>query len=243
LVSLWKHDGDWRDTTNAERGDMRRKEAPSKPAGNGGSERFRVLREIHDGIGPILTGMAFGLRAARNLLGRDTESAARLLAQLEDELHGALTELRRLTDEIRPSALEQFGLVEAIRLHAMNLSSRVTGAEVGELRIDVDADGDLSSLAVPVRVAVYRIICEALTNTARHSQARTCVVRLRLDGDLSVEIVDDGIGIPDGEGTSCFGVGLRSMRERAAELGGMWAIEPGIPGGTRVAATFPVNRN
>jgi signal transduction histidine kinase len=223
---------------------MRRKEILSRPsARSAGSERFRVLREIHDGIGPILTGMAFGLRAARNLLGRDEESAARLLAQLEEELHGAIIELRRLTDEIRPSALEQFGLVEAIRLHAMNLSSRVSGADGGELRIDVHAHGDLASLTGPIRVAVYRIICEALTNTARHSRAHSCAVWLRLDGDLTVEIVDDGIGIPGGEAPSWSGIGLRSMRDRAAELGGAWAIEPGVPGGTRVAATFPIPGN
>jgi signal transduction histidine kinase len=210
------------------------------PTRNGGSERFKVLRDIHDGIGPILTGMAFGLRAARNLLPRDEESAARLLAQLEEELRGAIIELRRLTDEIRPSALGQFGLVEAIRLHAMNLSSRVSGADGGELRIDVHADGDLSALTAPVRVAVYRIICEALTNTARHSRARTCVVLIRLDGDLNLEVIDDGVGLPGGETPPWCGIGLRSMRERTAELGGVWAIEPGSLGGTRVVATFPV---
>src|SRR2546423_13983428 len=97
------------------------------------SERLRVLRDIHDDVGPILTGMAFGLRAARNLLRRDKESAARLLAQLEDELLGAIAALRRLTDDIRPNALDQFGLVEAIRLHAMALSNHVSNAGGGEL--------------------------------------------------------------------------------------------------------------
>jgi signal transduction histidine kinase len=219
---------------------MRRKVvAPPQRTGDVGAERLRVLRDIHDGLGPVLTGMAFGLRAARNLLRRDPESVARLLAQLEDEVHGAIAEVRRLTDEIRPSALDRLDLVEAIRLHAMALSSRVSGAGT-ELRIQVHACGDLSTLTPPVRVAVYRIICEALTNAVRHSGARSCVVSIRLDGDLSVEVTDDGIGLPGGETVPWSGVGLSSMRDRAAELGGEWAIEPCVPGGTRVAATFPV---
>lgn len=205
------------------------------------SERMRLLRDVHDGLGPILTGMAFGLRAVRNLMQRDEESAARLLAQLEEELRGAIVELRRLNDGIRPGVLDQVGLAEAIRLHAMALSSRMSGAGLRHLHIEVDSRGDLSSLASPVRVAVYRIVCEALTNMARHSRARSCVVSIRLDDDLNVEVVDDGVGIPCGEVPAWSGVGLRSMRDRALELGGAWAIEPGAFGGTRVAATFPLN--
>ncbi|HEV2778474.1 MAG TPA: histidine kinase [Actinophytocola sp.] len=222
---------------------MRQEQAIPRQTGTVRSERLRVLREIHDGIGPILTGMALGLRAVRNLSGRDEKSAARLLAQLEDELQGAIAELRRLTDEIRPNALHQLDLIEAIRLHAMALSSRVSGAGGEQLRIEVHTRGDLSSLTPRVRMAVYRIICEALTNTAKHSHARSCVVSIRLDGDLEVEVVDDGIGIPGGAAPPWSGIGLRSMRDRAVELGGEWAVEPGARGGTRIAATFPVHGN
>ena len=222
---------------------MRVREALPRRAGNAGSERSRILRDLHDGLGPILTGMALGLHAARNLVRRDPESAARLLAQLEEEMHGALAEVRRLTDELRPSGLDELDLVEAIRLHAMALADRVTGTERGELRIDVRTTGELGSLALPMRVAVYRITCEALTNAVRHSGARCCVVSIRLDDDLTVEIIDDGVGIPDVGTPPWFGVGLRSMRDRTTELGGVWAIEPGVPGGTRVAAIFPVHQN
>lgn len=202
-------------------------------------ERLRIRRDIHDGLGPILTGMAFGLRAARNLLRRDTESAERLLAQLEDELYDAIAELRRLTDDNHPGVLDRCGLVEAIHLHAMALSSRVSGAG-GELEIEVNSLGDLSVLTPPVRVAAYRITCEALTNMVRHSHARSCVVWLRLNGHLQVEIADDGVGLPSGELPVWSGMGLRSMRDRALELGGWWSIEPGLFGGTKVVATFPV---
>lgn len=222
---------------------MRQEEAPSYQVENAGAERWRVLRDIHDGIGPILTGMAFGLRAARNMVRRDEESAARLLAQLEEELHGAITELRQLTDEIRPSALEHCGLEEAIRSHARALSNHVSNAGAGELHIEVHARGDLCSLEPPVRVAAYRIVCEALTNMARHSRAHSCVVCIRLGDALDVEVVDDGIGIPGDATLPWCGVGLRSMHDRAVELGGAWVIEPATSGGTRVAARFPVHRN
>lgn len=203
-------------------------------------ERLRIRRDIHDGLGPILTGMAFGLRAARNLLRRDTDSAERLLAQLEDELYDAIAELRRLTDDSHPGVLERCGLVEAIHLHARALSSRVSGA--GEqLEIEVNSLGDLSVLTPPVRVAAYRITCEALTNMVRHSHARSCVVWIRLNGHLQVEIADDGVGLPGGELPVWSGVGLRSMRDRALELGGGWSIEPGMFGGTKIVATLPVD--
>jgi signal transduction histidine kinase len=220
---------------------MRQTEALPNQFGNPDSERLRVLRDIHDGVGPILTGMAFGLRAARNLIGRDQESVARLLGQLEEELCGAIAELRLLTRDAHPDVLDRIGFVEAIRLHAMALSSRVSGARGGTLHIDVRSCGDLSLLTLPVRVAAYRIICEALTNTARHSRARSCVVWIRLDGELHVEVIDDGIGPPCGDGPPGSGMGLWSMRERTIELGGVWTIEPGASGGTRVSARFPLD--
>jgi signal transduction histidine kinase len=223
--------------------EVRQEEAPSYQVESAGAERRRVLRDIHDGIGPILTGMAFGLRAARNLVRRDEESATRLLAQLEEELHGAIIELRQLTDEIRPSGLDHRGLEEAIRSHAAALSNHVSNAGAGELHIEIHALGDLCSLDQPVRVAAYRIVCEALTNMARHSRAHSCVVCIRLDEDLDVEVVDDGIGIPGDATPPWCGVGLRSMHDRAVELGGAWVIEPRTSGGTRVAARFPVHRN
>lgn len=222
---------------------MRRKELMSHQAGSLAPERerLRLLRDVHDGLGPILTGMAFGLRAVRNLLGRDEESAARLLAQLEEELYGAITELRRLTNDIHPDVLDRLGLVDAIRLYAMALSERVPCADGGRLHIEVCAHGDLSTVPPPVLVAAYRISCEALNNMARHSRARSGMVCLRLDGNLHVEVVDDGVGIPGGDMPLWSGIGLRSMRDRTRELGGVWAIETGALGGTRVAATFPVN--
>jgi signal transduction histidine kinase len=103
--------------------------------------------------------------------------------------------------------------------------------------VTIEAPADLPPLPAAVEVAAYRIACEALTNAARHAAARTCRVRISLDGGLRVEIVDDGTGLPSERRA---GVGLLSMRERAEELGGTCEVGPGPAGGTRVVARLPV---
>jgi signal transduction histidine kinase len=157
--------------------------------------------------------------------------------------------------------LDQLGLVQAIHEQAERYNT-ASGAD-GEpgLHIDVQAPGDLPLLSAAVEVAAYRIAQEALANAARHARARTCVVRLALHGPtrpvasanglqpgrvlpagtqnpvLWLEIVDDGIGLPTAPRP---GVGLTSMRERAAELGGTCTVERGPTGGTRVEARLPL---
>lgn len=200
----------------------------------------RVLTDLHDGLGPTLTAAVLGMRAARDLIARDRAAAERLLARLEDELHGAITDLRRIVADARPPALDDAGLVLAVRRYATILTDRVP-AEHGPLRVEVEVRGELPALPAEVEVTAYRIIREALVNVARHSGARQCTVHLwPLDGDLHVEIVDDGVGT-DGEALPAVGgTGLRSMRERAGDLGGGCRIEPVSSGGTRIAAWLPI---
>jgi len=101
----------------------------------------------------------------------------------------------------------------------------------------VEVPEDLPNLPAAVEVAVYRITQEALTNVVRHARARTCVVRLVVNDDVGLEIVDDGVGIPKERGA---GVGLASMRERASELGGSCVVERAPKGGTRVLVHLPM---
>ncbi|MBI4494690.1 MAG: hypothetical protein HY690_18085 [Chloroflexi bacterium] len=108
---------------------------------------------------------------------------------------------------------------------------------MGLLYVSVEAPEALPPLPAAVEVAAYRIALEALTNVARHACARTCTIRLALADALELEIVDDGIGLP---ANPRAGVGLASMRERAAELGGTCTIEPTSVGGTRVLARLPI---
>lgn len=191
--------------------------------------RRRLLRDLHDGLGPSLAAIALGLRAARHLAVHDPGSAGALLARLEEEVHTAVTEIRRLTSGACPAVLARLGLVGAVRAHVASLSDR------HPVRVDVGC-ADVPDLPVAVQVAAYRIICEAVTNVVRHAGARHCAVRLWFDGCLHVEVLDDGVGaVPTGSD----GVGLGSMRERAGEVGGTWRMERSAGGGTLIAADLP----
>ncbi|MEV4254117.1 ATP-binding protein, partial [Spirillospora sp. NPDC049652] len=104
-------------------------------------------------------------------------------------------------------------------------------------RVDVHVEGDLAALPAAAEVAAYRIVQEALTNVYRHARAGHAVVRLRLNGDLDVSVQDDGIGPPE---DLRGGVGMSSMRERAAELGGACTVSGRPEGGTLVRARLPL---
>ncbi len=123
------------------------------------------------------------------------------------------------------------GLAGAIRQY-------VAGLEPGVLAFAVEAPQKLPPLPAGVEVAAYRIAQEAISNVTRHSGATWCTVQLAVDGDLRLEIVDDGAGLPE---KGSLGIGLRSMSERAAELGGTCLAERLPGGGTRVLARLPLN--
>jgi signal transduction histidine kinase len=193
-------------------------------------ERRRLRRDLHDGLGPTLAGLGLKLDAARNLLGQDPRADA-VLADLAERTQAAVGDIRRLVYALRPPALDEFGLVAAIREHAAQYET------ADGVRVVVTAPDALPSLPAAVEVAAFRIAMEALTNVVRHAHAHTCHVHLELADALHLEITDDGIGLPD---PVRIGVGLTSMRERAAELGGECRIQSNPEGGTRVAARLPV---
>ena len=196
-------------------------------------ERRRIRRDLHDGLGPALAGVAFGLDAARNTLTANPETTAATLAELKTEVQASISDVRRLIYELRPPALDQFGLVPALQQYAARLAER------GVLDVSVSAP-DLPPLSAAVEVAAYRIVTEALTNAARHSGARHTAVSFTVDdAKLRLEIADDGIGLPvrrDGRGA---GLGLDAMAERAAELGGACSAAA-RDRGTSVVAVLPL---
>jgi signal transduction histidine kinase len=211
-------------------------------------ERRRLRRDLHDGIGPTLTGLALQLNVAGKLVARNKrEDAAETLARLEGQTQETIAEMRRLIYGLRPPALDDLGLVPSIRQQAqsqgmVDLSISTKTDEHLERRpnFSMEAPEELPPLPAAVEVACYRIVLEALTNVARHAHAKTCQLRLsvgRGTGVLEVEITDDGAEIPENR---VAGVGLSSMRERAEELGGTLAVEPGPEGGTRVLARLPL---
>jgi signal transduction histidine kinase len=195
-------------------------------------ERRRLRRDLHDGLGAQLAGLNVQAGTLRRLIPQDPEAADELVVELRDELRSAITDIRRLVYDLRPPALDDLGLVEALR----RLAERY-GSNGEQLHVLVEAPEDLPNLPAAVEVAVYRIAQEAITNVARHARARNCVVRLVVNEGAELEIVDDGVGIPAERST---GVGLSSMRERASELGGNCVVESTPEGGTRVLVSLPM---
>jgi signal transduction histidine kinase len=169
----------------------------------------------------------------------DPEQAEQLVSHLEQELQSAIGEVRRLFETLRPPALDQLGLVAAVREHIGILATRMRTDEDSphQVSFELQDSGDLAGLPAIVEIAAYRIVCEALTNVVRHSGARTCMVSLIRDNGLRVEVIDDGVGITGQPGR---GLGLGSMRERAAELGGTFVIDAPPLGGTRIVAWLPI---
>ncbi|HET7726919.1 MAG TPA: histidine kinase [Candidatus Limnocylindrales bacterium] len=199
-------------------------------------ERRRLHRDLHDGLGPSLAAIAMRAEAAATLVHTDPERAEPALLELAADVREGVSEVRRLVDGLRPPVLDELGLAGAIRREAGRL-----GEASGSMEVIVEAAA-LGELPAAVEVAAYRIAAEAMTNAARHARARRCVVRIRADGELKLEIADDGTGLGGG-GASTTGTGLRSMAERAAELGGELRVEsPPSAGtrGTRVIARLPL---
>jgi signal transduction histidine kinase len=197
-------------------------------------ERRRLRRDLHDGLGPQLASLTLKLETARNKLAHDP-LADRLLAELTSRTQTAVADIRRLVYALRPPALDELGLLSALREQAFQYSQQGQSP----LLITCQAPESLPPLPAAVEVAVYRIAQEALTNVVRHAQADQCHLRLILDaaaGVLSLEIQDNGCGLSP---THRSGVGLASMRERAEELGGTWTIESASTGGARILAQFP----
>jgi len=196
-------------------------------------ERRRIRRDLHDGLGPALAGIMFGLDAARNTLASDPQATAVTLAELKTEVRASITGVRRLVYDLRPPDLDQLGLVPAVQAYAARLGER------GALDICVSAPA-LPPLPAAVEVAAYRIAAEALTNAARHSRARHTMVAFTIDNaQLRLEVIDDGVGIATRRDDRRTGVGLAAMAERAAELGGACSVGS-RDGGTAVVAVLPL---
>lgn len=193
-------------------------------------ERRRLQRDLHDGLGPTLAGLTMQLDAARSLLADDPDTSEALLTEVKDELQVTIGSVRRLVYQLRPPALDQFGLIAAVREHVLR-SDHPHGT-----RILLEAPESLPPLPAAVEVAAYYIVIEAVNNVIRHAKAQHCRVQLSLVPLLTIRILDDGTGLPEQHRA---GVGLHSMRERAAELGGMCTILPVPGGGTEVHAYLP----
>jgi signal transduction histidine kinase len=194
-------------------------------------ERRRLRRDLHDELGGQLAGISVQMGRLRGLIETDAAAADELVLELRGEIRTAIGGVRRILQNLRPTALDQLGLTAALR--------EISGQAARQgLRVTVELPDDLGPLPAAVDVATYRIVQEAFANVERHAHASSCDLHVWVDDGLHVVVRDDGIGLVDRNGSQ-LGVGLDAMRERAAELGGTCAIYSDA-GGTTVSVLLPV---
>jgi signal transduction histidine kinase len=198
-------------------------------------ERRRIRRDLHDGVGPILASLLQRLDAVRLLIPRDPDTAASMAEELKGQVKTTIADIRRLVYALRPPVLDELGLISAIREY----TNEYQGA--GGLQVTVTAPDSLPHLPAAVEVAAYRIILESFANVVHHAEATTCHIIMRIEKQKTtslfcVEVKDDGHGLAD---EHHIGVGMISMRERTAELGGSITINSEAGNGTLVCACLP----
>ncbi|WP_449279676.1 ATP-binding protein [Leucobacter sp. GX0328] len=195
-------------------------------------ERRAVQQELHDGLGPALAGIGFGLAAVANLVETNPGRAVELLAELEQDVARRTRAVRQLAGEVSPSPLDGSSLPEALaELAARFRTERMAVA------VEIRPEPLAAELSQGVQDAVYLIAAEALTNAARHSGAKAVRIVLETQpGALRLEVSDDGRGLPEAHAP---GVGLLSLRRRAEAFGGSMSLTSG-PEGTSVAVTLPL---
>ena len=202
------------------------------------SERQRIARDLHDETGQSLTAIGLGLRGLGNTLTKDPARAADTLRRLESLTADSLSELQRLISDLRPSHLDDLGLPAAMRWYAGKVSER-TG-----LKIRVDIFGEEKAISGAAKIAMFRIMQEALNNTVKHAGATSAFVQLSFDAErIHISVRDDGNGFdPDlvqMRQTSRPSLGLVGMRERASLLGGTATLQSGPGQGTLIEASIP----
>ncbi len=192
------------------------------------TERARLRRDLHDGLGPEIAGLSLQLSAAAGKA--DDPGVRAVLSSVQERLRVTTTQVRHLVDGLRPPSLDELGLTGAVR--------QLVTRQAGAFPDGVTVTGEEAAAFPPeVEVAAHHIIAEAFTNAARHSGASRCDIRIIRDGDaLQVQIADNGPARP----WSRDGVGVDSMRARAREIGGHLRIDRRTDG-TTVHATLPLD--
>jgi signal transduction histidine kinase len=202
-------------------------------------ERFRIARELHDQVSQSLTGLTMSLTAAEEAAGADPGRARAALTTLRDVAEGTLEEVRKIIFDLRPTLLDDLGLIPAVRhyartlLEAQGMEVRFTAAGFGQQR-----------LPSAVETTVFRVAQEAITNVARHSRAHVVTISVTLqEGLVRLQVGDDGMGFDAPALAASAGrrrLGIAGMEERVALLGGRLEIHSAPGAGTTVTMTVPV---
>jgi signal transduction histidine kinase len=199
------------------------------------AERTRIARELHDDVGQRVASLSIALSALKRKVGHRLEGVDDEFSTLQGETMSLSKDLRDLSHDLHPGALEHVGLVEALktRCEELNLDSSF------DARVDV-ADG-WSEVPYDIAVCLYRVAQEALRNVARHAHATTAQISLaRQNGQVVMQVIDDGRGFEAGGAAEHRGLGLVSMDERVRMLGGTFEVRAAENTGTVVVATVPI---
>ncbi|RTE11382.1 GAF domain-containing sensor histidine kinase [Paenibacillus whitsoniae] len=215
-------------------------------------ERRQIRKNLHDDLAPRLAALALNAATAEKYVLKKPDAAIEMLGDLRHMIRATVAEIRTLVHDLRPPSLDELGLLSAIqeRINELNKPAKLLADEQGTplTRIRLLEPPQLPELPAAVEVAAYRIVTESLANVVKHSQATECSVKLSIltANRLVIEVTDNGRGVHTtypqrfpGKG----GIGLQSLRERAAELGGQCTIEQVEQGGTRVMAVLPFYQN
>jgi signal transduction histidine kinase len=195
-------------------------------------ERLRIRRDLHDELGPMLAAQGLKLSAARQVIRTKPEKAESLVDEVIQQSRQTVADVRRLVHGLRPPVLDQLGLIDAVR----DLARNHGGSPALEI---VAPSAGLPHLPAAVEVNAYRILLEAWNNAVRHAHASRCLVKFLVEENmLAISIQDDGTGMPK---EYRAGVGLRSMRARAEEIGGHLSVDEVQPHGTRITARLPLS--
>jgi signal transduction histidine kinase len=195
-------------------------------------ERARLARELHDETGQALTSILLGLKHLDDVV--DTDQARRATASIRELVATTLQDVRRLAVELRPSALDDFGLIPAVERLASNLSDQ------SDLVVDLEARLGADRLPPEAETALYRIVQEALTNVVKHADAgRVSITLVRKEASVVVVIEDDGKGF-DPEAVRSGALGFAGMRERVELVGGRLTVESAPGAGTTLVAEVRV---
>lgn len=212
-------------------------------------ERRRLRNNLHDDLAPRLASLALTAAAAEELLVTDMNATKTILTELRTTIRSTVSEIRSMVHDLRPPALDELGLIGAVKERISDVSSPIQRSQkwgsLPDLALNLDVPDVLPALPAAVEVAAYRIVTEAIVNVVRHSKASTCQVSLMMEEQTSMlrlEVRDNGIGLGANiRRDQVSGIGLQSMRERAEELGGSCKIENASQGGTQLVALLPVN--
>jgi two-component system sensor histidine kinase UhpB len=200
--------------------------------------RKTLARDLHDEFGQVLTALQFGVETICNSLGENQNKLAAHCGRLSSMIAQLGNHVRDVTAELRPTIIDNVGLVPALRCHAMQFET------VHGVAVLVRAGEDVGRLSPDVEISLYRICQESLNNVAKHARARQVSISLQRTPELlTLAVKDDGVGFDAGFGRdipAAVGFGILGMRERIADLGGLFEVVSRPGKGTEVRVRLPL---